>query len=141
MQRATAPFDQFNVLSGITPPSGVVQQTSGDSDPNRQSRKKAFLDRDVDIEIYNSHTLQTSMSPYQVMAGTIISTNLVMSLNSDLPGQVIAQVTDHVYNTPTGQYLLIPQDSRLIGRYDSVIVFGQSRAHMVWNRLIMPTEH
>lgn len=107
-------------------------------DPNRQERKQKFLGAEVDTEIYNPHRLQSPISPYQVMAGTIIPASLVTGLNSDLPGQVIAQVTEHVYDTPTGAYLLIPQGSRLIGRYDSVIAFGQSRALVVWNRLIMP---
>jgi len=62
----------------------------------------------------------------------------VTGINSDLPGQIIAQVTENVYDTPSGDHLLIPQGSRLIGRYDSVIAFGQSRALVAWTRLIMP---
>ena len=107
-------------------------------DPNRQERKEAFLGEDVDTAIYNPHRLQEPLSPYQVMAGTIIPASLVTGLNSDLPGQVIAQVTEHVYDTPTGQHLLIPQGSKLLGRYDSVVAYGQSRALVVWNRIIMP---
>ena len=61
-----------------------------------------------------------------------------VSMPSDLPGRVIAQVTTNVYDTVTGQYLLIPQGSRLIGAYDSVIAFGQERALVVWQRIIMP---
>jgi len=107
-------------------------------DPNRQDRKETFLGEDVDTAIYNPHRLQEPLSPYQVMAGTIIPASLVTGLNSDLPGQVIAQVTEHVYDTPTGQHLLIPQGSKLLGRYDSVVAYGQSRALVVWNRIIMP---
>ena len=91
-----------------------------------------------DAEIYNPHSLQTPVSPYQIMAGTIIPASLVTGLNSDLPGQVIAQITENVYDTPTGQYLLLPQGTRLLGRYDSDIDDGQSRALIVWNRLIRP---
>ena len=72
------------------------------------------------------------------MAGTIIPASLVTGLNSDLPGQVIAQVTENVFDTPTGQHLLLPQGTRLLGRYDSNIDDGQSRALVVWNRLIRP---
>jgi type IV secretion system protein VirB10 len=72
------------------------------------------------------------------MAGTIISASLITGLNSDLPGEVTAQVTENVYDTVTGKILLIPQGSRLIGSYDSVIAFGQSRALLVWQRIIMP---
>ncbi|MBN9137234.1 MAG: TrbI/VirB10 family protein, partial [Phyllobacterium sp.] len=49
-----------------------------------------------------------------------------------------AQVTEDVYDSPTGKTLLIPQGSRLVGQYDAQIAFGQSRALLVWNRLIMP---
>lgn len=91
-----------------------------------------------EADIYNPHTLRMPVSPYQVMAGTIIPASLVTGLNSDLPGQVIAQVTENVYDTPTGQYLLLPQGTRLLGRYDSNIDDGQSRALIIWNRLIRP---
>jgi len=63
---------------------------------------------------------------------------LITGLNSDLPGQVIGQVTENVFDTPTGQHLLIPQGTKLLGRYDSEIDAGQSRALVVWNRLILP---
>ncbi len=77
-------------------------------------------------------------SPYAVLAGTIIPASLITGVNSDLPGLVIAQVTEPVYDTVTGRYLLIPQGSRLIGRYESEIAFAQSRALIVWTRLIRP---
>jgi type IV secretory pathway VirB10-like protein len=82
--------------------------------------------------------LQMPVSPYQVMAGTVIPAALVTGINSDLPGQVIANVTEAVYDTATGRYLLIPQGSRLIGRYDSQVSFGQRRVLLVWTRLILP---
>jgi len=88
--------------------------------------------------VYNPHSLQRPVSPYQIMAGTIIPASLITGLNSDLPGQVIGQVTENVFDTPTGQHLLIPQGTKLLGRYDSEIDAGQSRALVVWNRLILP---
>jgi type IV secretion system protein VirB10 len=72
------------------------------------------------------------------MAGTLISAALVTAINSDLPGQVIASVTDNVYDTVSGEYLLIPQGARLLGQYDSQIVYGQRRVLLVWTRLILP---
>jgi type IV secretion system protein TrbI len=107
-------------------------------DPNRQSRKESFLGANIEKGVYNPHSLQSPISPYQVMSGTVIPASLITGLNSDLPGQVIAQVTENVYDTATGEFLLIPQGSRLIGKYDSVIAYGQSRALMVWTRIIMP---
>lgn len=88
--------------------------------------------------IYNSHSLQTPVSPYQVMAGAVISASLITGLNSDLPGTVIAQTTAPAYDTVTGKILLIPQGSRLLGEYDDSVGFGQSRVLLVWKRLIMP---
>ena len=67
----------------------------------------------------------------------MIAASLIKGLNSDLPGDVIAQVTEPVYDTVTGGYLLIPQGSRLLGRYDSVVAFGQERALVVWQRLLL----
>jgi Bacterial conjugation TrbI-like protein len=74
----------------------------------------------------------------QLMAGTIIAASLVSGLNSDLPGFAIAQVTENVFDSIAGRYLLVPQDSRLIGKYDNVVAFGQERALVVWQRIIMP---
>lgn len=145
-----AEFPLGNQLDGFAPDIAQALpygQSGGDPasflaasapDPNRQGRKEAFLGEKIDTAIYNPHRLQEPLSPYQVMAGTIIPASLITGLNSDLPGQVIAQVTEHVYDTPTGQHLLIPQGSKLLGRYDSVVAYGQSRALVVWNRIIMP---
>jgi type IV secretion system protein TrbI len=68
----------------------------------------------------------------------VIAAALVTGIRSDIPGQVTAQVTQNVYDSVTGQHLLIPQGSKLIGQYDAEISFGQSRALLVWNRLILP---
>jgi type IV secretion system protein VirB10 len=108
------------------------------ADQNMQDRKLDFLNGEVDDEIYSPHTLQDPVSPYQLMAGTIIPASLITGLNSDLPGRVIAQVTGNVYDTPTGHHLLIPQGARIIGTYDSQVAFGQERALVVWQRIIMP---
>lgn len=108
------------------------------NDQNLQGRKLDFLGQGVDPEIYNPHRLQDPASPYQVMTGTVIAASLLTGINSDLPGQVIAQVTENVYDTVSGRYLLIPQGSRVIGTYDSVVAFAQERALVVWQRIIMP---
>jgi type IV secretion system protein VirB10 len=108
------------------------------TDQNGQERKLELLNDEVDDSIYSAHALQDPISPYLLMAGTIIPASLITGLNSDLPGKVIAQVTENVFDTPTGQFLLIPQGSRVIGTYDSQVAFGQERALVVWQRLIMP---
>ena len=73
-----------------------------------------------------------------MQAGTIIPAALITGVRSDLPGQITAQVTETVYDTPSGRIRLIPQGARLIGVYDSQVAFGQSRVLLVWTRLIMP---
>ena len=108
------------------------------NDQNLQGRKLDFLNSAVDDKIYNPHKLQDPASPYQVMAGIIISASLVTGINSDLPGRIIAQVTENIFDTVSGRYLLIPQGARMIGTYDSLVAFGQERALVVWQRIIMP---
>jgi type IV secretion system protein VirB10 len=103
-----------------------------------QTRKLTFLKAGPDRQVYNQHGLQTPISAYQLMAGTVISASLITGLNSDLPGFVIAQVTEHVYDTVSGRFLLIPQGSRLVGKYDNIVAFGQERALVVWQRIILP---
>ncbi|BEV11957.1 conjugal transfer protein TrbI [Asticcacaulis sp. DW145] len=100
--------------------------------------KPDFVDRTGYGGIYNSHEMQTPVSPYQVMAGTVISASLVTGLQSDLPGFVIAQVSQPVFDSVSAQHLLIPAGTRLLGQYDDQIAFGQSRALVVWKRLILP---
>jgi type IV secretion system protein TrbI len=78
------------------------------------------------------------ISPFVVQAGTIIPAALITGIRSDLPGQITAQVTETVYDTPTGTVRLIPQGARSIGIYDSQVAFGQSRVLLVWTRIIMP---
>lgn len=86
----------------------------------------------------NPHDLEPLVSPHTLLAGTVIAASLITGINSDLPGTVIAQVTEGVHDTVTGRHLLIPQGSRLIGRYDNRISFGQERVFVIWQRLIRP---
>ncbi|MFQ3459649.1 TrbI/VirB10 family protein [Bradyrhizobium sp. UFLA01-814] len=106
--------------------------------PSSQARKLAFVGAKADTETTNPHALLPAPSAFAVMAGSIIPASLVTGLNSDLPGATIGQVTENVYDTVTGEHLLIPQGTRLVGKYDSVVAFGQKRALVVWTRLILP---
>ena len=105
---------------------------------NMQDRKTAFLNAATDRRTVSPDRLEAKASPYVVQAGTVIPAALITGIRSDLPGQITAQVTEAVYDSPTGQYLLIPQGAKLIGQYDSSVAFGQSRILLVWTRLIMP---
>ncbi len=131
--------------SGGLPPSADTAATGGARlaldparDPGDVQRKLDFVNAHDDRNIYNPHAIQDPVSPYEVMAGTLISASLITGLDSDLPGLVVAQVTQNIYDSVAGKTLLIPQGSRLVGTYDSVVAFGQSRALVVWQRIIMP---
>ena len=105
---------------------------------NGQDRKLAFINASVDRRTTSPDRLAKPASPFVVQAGTVIPAALITGIRSDLPGQITAQVTENVYDTPTGRARLIPQGARLIGIYDSQVAFGQSRVLLVWTRLIMP---
>jgi type IV secretion system protein VirB10 len=103
---------------------------------NMQDRKLAFLNASVDKRTVSVERLQTPASKYIVQAGSVIPAALITGIRSDLPGQVTGQVTENVYDSPTGRHLLIPQGTKLIGVYDSQVSFGQSRVLLVWTRLV-----
>jgi len=126
-----SPFAALQNLDALQVQGQPAPQTN-------QDKKLAFLNGKGDDAIYNPHALQKPVSPYTLMAGSIIPASLVTGLNSDLPGFVIGQVTEQVYDTVAGRHLLIPQGTKIIGKYDSVVAFGQKRALVVWQRLIRP---
>ncbi|HEY1781647.1 MAG TPA: TrbI/VirB10 family protein [Roseiarcus sp.] len=119
-------------------PSTAAAANSGSADLTSQDHKLAFLNGNIDRRTTSPDRVQPPASPYVLQAGAVIPASLITGLRSDLPGQVTAQATEDVYDSPTGKTLLIPQGSRLVGQYDAQIAFGQSRALLVWNRLIMP---
>jgi type IV secretion system protein TrbI len=105
---------------------------------NGQDRKLAFVNASIDRRTTSPDRVTKPASPYVVQAGSVIAAALITGLRSDLPGQITAQVTESIFDTPTGRLLLIPQGARLIGSYDSQVAFGQSRVLLVWTRLILP---
>src|SRR3546814_600292 len=102
------------------------------------TRKEQFASAHEAGDARNSGGLVPPASPNSLLAGTVIAASLITGLNSDLPGMVTAQVTQNVFDTVTGAILLVPQGARLIGKYDSVVTFGQRRALIIWQRLILP---
>ncbi|MER8606040.1 TrbI/VirB10 family protein [Mesorhizobium sp. M0633] len=123
--------------SGLTPPPGPPPIDPGAAQ-NVQDRKLAFVNAEPDRRTVSPNRLAEKASPHVVQAGSVIPAALITGIRSDLPGEITAQVTENVYDSPTGSHLLIPQGARLIGQYDSHVAFGQSRVLLVWNRLIMP---
>lgn len=144
--------DQLSTLVAAQALSGVPRNLATGADStstgfidayelqNGQSRKEAFL-----ANAHKAHTgdyLQSTrvapLSRFEIKAGWEIPAVLEQGLNSDLPGEVKALVTQNVYDTATGMYLLIPQGSRLVGRYDSHISYGQDGVQVAWSRIIYP---
>jgi type IV secretion system protein VirB10 len=121
-------------------PMGASPAPSASVDPNLQDRKNAFLSGKGGVKHtdYLDVALQHPRSPYEIKAGSVLPAVLITAINSDLPGPVIAQVREHVYDTVTGNTLLVPQGSRLIAQYDSMVAWGQERVLLCWNRLVLP---
>ncbi len=130
--------DQGLSAAELAQAARMMVDRSNEFIPSSQARKLMFVGAKADTETTNPHALTAAPSKFAVMAGSIIPASLVTGLNSDLPGATIGQVTENVYDTVTGEHLLIPQGTRLVGKYDSVVAFGQKRALVVWTRLILP---
>ena len=124
--------------AGVPAVDGSKLAIDPDRDPNAQQRKADFVARQDKGGDINSHRLAAPASPNMLSAGSVIAASLITGLRSDLPGLVTAQITERVYDSATGSILLIPQGTRLIGSYDSVVAFGQRRALIVWQRIILP---
>lgn len=103
-------------------------------------RRTAFVTGGTADLPTNSGRLTAPASRYVVTAGSTIAAALVTGLSSDLPGQVVAQVTEDVFDSVTGRMRLIPQGTRLLGVYDANVSTGQSRALVVWTRMILPDD-
>lgn len=114
---------------------GLAPQATAQS---QQDRQRAFLDAPTGRETVSPDRVQPPASPDILQAGTVIPAALITGIRSDLPGPIIAQVTENVFDSPTGRILLVPQGTRLIGSYDNGVGFGQSRVLLVWTRMIFP---
>ena len=130
----------------VTSPHAASQGTTTNGAPssdetftqNGQDRKLLFVNAPIDRRTVSPDRISRPASPFVIQAGTIIPAALITGIRSDLPGQISAQVTEAVFDSPTGRAKLVPQGARLIGIYDSQVAFGQSRVLLVWTRLIMP---
>jgi type IV secretory pathway VirB10-like protein len=131
-------------IPGSIPTTGPTGQRAGEpmlpasAVQNMQDQKRAFVEGTGQKTDYVPDAYRHPVSPFELKAGSIIPAALITALNSDLPGEIIAQVTEGVYDHATGRTLLIPQGARLVGQYDSQVAYGQNRALIVWNRIILP---
>lgn len=125
------PYDGFSI-----PPLPEYPK----EDPNLQESKKEFAKNSAVDEFVLQRYLQPAISQYEVKAGTIIPLTLETAINSDLPGEITAVVKTDIYDSKTGNILLIPAGSRVIGRYSSDVSFGQERVQAVINRITLPNQ-
>lgn len=125
-------------LGGTETQIGNTGVNFAQEDQNKQAEKKAFLQAAEAAHYYNKHSLIDKISPYEIKAGNIIPGVMITATISDLPGYMLGQVRENIYDTVTGSILLIPKGTRIIGKYDSTVSFGQERILVVWQRLIFP---
>jgi type IV secretion system protein VirB10 len=118
---------------------GNPASTTAELDPNNQVQKRAFLEKlPSQNGRYLAHTREKALSPLELKTGAVIPAVMIDGINSDLPGDIIAQVSENVYDTICGCYLLIPQGSKLYGTYQSQITYGQQGVLVVWRRIVYP---
>lgn len=132
----------FQTSSPVASDAAGIPSVPGTWAPNLSTgggdRQRAFLDAEVDRRTVAPDRVAAPASPFVLQAGSVIPAALITGIRSDLPGPITAQVTQHIYDSPTGSMLLIPQGTRIIGEYDNGVAFGQRRVLLVWNRLIFP---
>jgi len=117
--------------------AGEPSTRTARDDDNRQDDKSRFMnDRTGRFDLAKPE--MQPRSPYTIFGGTSIPGVLITGINSDLPGQIKGQISQNVYDTVTGQHLLLPQGTSIVGQYDSRVTYGQSRVLIVWTRLIRP---
>jgi type IV secretion system protein VirB10 len=107
-------------------------------DPNGQTKKSDFFNQDIKGLGYLPNSVVPQLSPYELKRGSVIPATLITGINSDLPGRITAQVSQNVFDSATGHRLLVPQGTKLFGRYDSDVSFGQSRVLVIWTDIIFP---
>ncbi|MCW8060154.1 IncP-type conjugal transfer protein TrbI [Agrobacterium tumefaciens] len=131
-----SPNGTADLLSAAMRAAGAAP--GGMADPNNQQGKISFLNKDIADAGYLPNQVVPQLSPFELKRGSVIPATLITGINSDLPGRITAQVRQHVYDSATGHRLLIPQGTKLFGRYDSEVSYGQSRALVVWTDIIFP---
>ena len=107
-------------------------------DPAADKDKEAFFSRAGKDSAWILPHTRTAGQPLELKTGAVIPGVMVTGINSDLPGNIIAQVSQNVFDTATGRQLLIPQGAKLFGVYDSRVIYGQERVLVAWNRIVFP---
>lgn len=143
---ASTPVAAGAASVSVSAPSGGQNAVSAMSaagsdnayDPAADRDKEAFFERARRDTSWRLQEQRTEGMPLELKTGAVIPGVMLTGINSDLPGNMIAQVSQNVFDSATGRSLLIPQGSRLYGVYDSRVVYGQERVLIAWNRIIFP---
>ena len=141
-RRRASPEAATSAPAGIVVPAAQAQaQSKSSAAPGSDTPGAPRVGTKADSlsPEYLRASVRIPVSPYEVKAGTIVPAVMLGAINSDLPGQILGQVRENVYDSDTGEYLLIPQGTRLVGLYDHKIVYGQERVLITWKRLILPS--
>lgn len=138
-KRSPIGFKSVRTETNSQTTQGTGSGREDDYDQNRQASKKAFLYGEKRNDFILNSSIVPALSPYTVTAGDFIPAVVVTGMNSDLAAKtVVAQVSENIYDTINHKYLLIPQGTRILGKYDSNVTWGQERLLVVWQRLIFP---
>lgn len=142
---AAGPVNPANPAQVATPSASDLYSTALQAglngqnlNPNGQTKKENFFNADLAKLGYLPNQVVPQRSLYELKRGSVIPATLITGINSDLPGRITAQVSQNVYDSATGHRLLIPQGTKLMGRYDSKVSFGQSRVLVIWTDIIFP---
>lgn len=119
-------------------PGMAINAGQNSYDVSADIDKEQFFERSKPDNQWINPNIRTAGQKYEIKTGSVIPAAMVTAINSDLPGNMIAQVTQNIYDSATGGYLLIPQGSKLFGVYDSRVIMGQRRVLVAWNRIIFP---
>ncbi len=139
MAAALEAIRQQQVAQMPPPPLGSGAGAGAPMPPlSAQAQKRAFMSEAAESTSYSSSRLQAPQSRTELKAGTVIPAVMIGGIKSDLPGQIVGQVSRNVYDSTSGRFLLIPQGSRLVGTYDSTVGYGEKRLLVAWKRLILP---
>lgn len=143
------PYAKFGLPAKEEYAERLLSQYGGDNLQVRQGTLNAAPDNYAAQNDQNGKTAFTNagrenagdgqyLSPSSVWMGTIFESVLTSAINTDLPGECAAMVTKNVYSSQDGRYLIIPQNSKLFGTYNSSISYSQSRVQIGWHTLIRP---
>lgn len=130
---SASPYDDY--LNQLNQRASNYQQALGTPERNnQQSGQSIYESPNPSGAVYEGRFLGENA----LWIGTMIPGILETAINTDLPGHVLARVTQNIYDSQTGKFLLIPQGTLLVARYNNSVSYAQSRIQIVWDTLIRP---